>query len=68
MFGNENESIKSDSERINNEELFISSMLEATEDDIAPEDYWEPNPKMSRIHVKEGLPKLYEKSLRNLFL
>ena len=65
MFGNVKESIKSDSEsedeitpeKINNEEVFISSILEATEDDIVPEDDCGPNPRKLRIHVKEGLPE-----------
>ena len=40
-------------------------MLEATEDDIAPEDDWGPSPRKLRIHVKEGwpetLPEKFEK-------
>ena len=57
MFGNVKESIKSDSEsedeitpeKINNEELLIYSMLEATEDDIAQEDNCGPNPRKLRF-------------------
>ena len=74
MLGNIKESINSDcesedeitSEKINNEELFISSMLEATEDDIAPEDDWGPNPRKLRIHVKEGSPETLREKFEKL--
>ena len=58
MFGNFKESTKYDSEsedeitseKINNEELFISPILEATDDDIAPDD-WGPKQRKLRVHV-----------------
>ena len=43
-------------------------MLEATEDDIAPEDDWEPNQRKLLIHVTEALPENLIEKFEKLIL